>query len=66
MQQIAIGFAIVSEATGATVGGYILGYLIDRWIDVTKPWITVTMTFLGLIIGFSRMAKRYMKQDKEE
>ncbi len=63
---IAQGFAIVSEAAGATIAGFILGYFIDRFAVVTKPWATVVMTFLGLVLGFYRMYLIYMKMSDEK
>lgn len=63
---ISQGFAIVGQAAGATIAGFGLGHLIDRFAVVTKPWGTVLMTFFGLATGFYRMYLIYVKMGDEK
>lgn len=59
---IAIGFAAVTEAVGCSLGGFAIGYLLDKWIEKTKPWLTVAGALFGLIMGFYLLYKIYVRE----
>ncbi len=42
-----IGVTLVA----ATAIGLLIGYGLDRWLG-TGPWLTLTLTFFGIVAGF--------------
>ena len=40
----ALGFNVVSTMIGYPLGGIIIGFAIDQWLDTT-PWVTIGLMF---------------------
>ncbi len=59
---IAIGFAAVTEAVGCSLAGFAVGYFLDKWIEKTKPWLTVAGSLFGLSLGFYLLYKIYIRE----
>jgi ATP synthase protein I len=56
---------VVTLFSSNILGGIIVGYLLDRWLD-TSPWMIVTGIALGLIsavIGLVRVLNRLNRSD---
>ena len=45
-----IGQLVLSQLVGAPLGGGVIGWLLDRWLG-TKPWLMLTLLFLGFAGG---------------
>lgn len=50
------GHRILAELIGAPLGGGIVGWLLDRWLE-TSPWILLTMVFLGFAVAVRNVYK---------
>jgi ATP synthase protein I len=44
------GQLVLSHLIGAPAGGFIIGFLLDRWLG-TKPWAMLVMLFAGFAVG---------------
>lgn len=44
--RLALAFSVGAIITSNIIGGIIIGYLLDRWLN-TAPWLIVT----GLVLG---------------
>jgi ATP synthase protein I len=56
---------VVTLFSSNILGGIIIGYLLDRWLD-TGPWMVITGIVLGLtsgIIGLIRIMNRLTRDD---
>jgi ATP synthase protein I len=56
---------VVTLFSSNILGGIIIGYLLDRWLD-TGPWMVITGIVLGLtggIIGLIRIMSRLNRSD---
>ncbi|MEW6058002.1 MAG: AtpZ/AtpI family protein [Bdellovibrionota bacterium] len=60
-----MGFAAVSELLACIFSGAIAGYLLDLWLQRTKPWFTVVLTLVGLVVGFVRLYRIYTRDDEK-
>ncbi|MGE0127744.1 MAG: AtpZ/AtpI family protein [Blastocatellales bacterium] len=63
--KLALTFTVVTLFSSNILGGIIVGYLLDRWLD-TGPWMVVTGIVLGLtsaIIGLVRVLNRLNRSD---
>lgn len=40
------GQRVISILVGYPIGGGVIGWLLDRWLD-TRPWIMLVLLFLG-------------------
>jgi len=59
--------AIGLEFPGMAIGGFFLGYLIDRYFN-TSPWFTVTITFFGFfgaVIRLVQWLRRFANEDRQ-
>ena len=45
-----IGQLVLSHLVGAPAGGFLIGWLLDRWWE-TKTWLMLVMLFLGFAVG---------------
>jgi ATP synthase protein I len=45
-----IGQLVLSHLVGAPIGGFVIGFALDRWLG-TKPWLMLVMLFLGFAVG---------------
>ncbi len=46
-----IGQLVLGHLVGAPAGGFIIGFVLDRWLG-TKPWLMLAGLFLGFMAGF--------------
>ncbi len=46
-----IGLNLVS----GTFVGLAMGYFLDRWLEWTKPWLTIGFLLVGIIAGFKNV-----------
>jgi F0F1-type ATP synthase assembly protein I len=54
-----IGFIIPA----AVFLGYILGWLLDRWLGT--HWIYIAGVIFGAVVGFAQMIRSVMRMDRE-
>ncbi|HEX8841229.1 MAG TPA: AtpZ/AtpI family protein [Sphingomicrobium sp.] len=45
-----VGQLVLSHLVGAPAGGFIIGFVLDKWLG-TKPWLMLVMLFLGFAVG---------------
>jgi ATP synthase protein I len=45
-----LGQRVLGELIGAPFGGFVVGWLLDRWLG-TSPWLLLAMLFLGFGVG---------------
>jgi ATP synthase protein I len=45
------GSRVLTELIAGSVGGAIIGWLLDRWLG-TSPWLLLAMMALGVIVAF--------------
>ena len=53
------GFTVVSIMLGYPLGGIIVGFVIDQWLDTT-PWVTIGLmftAFVGALVHVGRINK---------
>jgi F0F1-type ATP synthase assembly protein I len=63
--RLVMTLTVVTLFSSNILGGIIVGYLLDRWLD-TSPWMVVTGIVLGLtsaIIGLVRILNRLNRGD---
>ena len=66
LKKIAIGFASVTELFVLILTGFVIGYYVDNKVLNTKPWLTIIFSITGLIGGFYRVYKTYVRSEQEE
>jgi ATP synthase protein I len=44
------GQLVLSNLVGAPAGGFIIGFVLDKWLG-TKPWLMLVMLFAGFAVG---------------
>ena len=44
------GQRVLSNLVGAPAGGFIIGFVLDKWLG-TKPWLMLVMLFAGFAVG---------------
>ena len=52
--KLALAFSVGTVLVSNIVGGIVVGYLLDRWLD-TKPWLLLAGIVLGSVGGFAAM-----------
>ena len=50
-QDNSAGRLVVSQLVGGPLGGAIVGWVLDQWLD-TAPWILLGLMFIGFAGGF--------------
>ncbi|NNC73292.1 MAG: F0F1 ATP synthase assembly protein I [Sphingomonadaceae bacterium] len=50
------GHRILAEMIGAPLGGGIIGWWLDRWLD-TSPWLLLVLVFLGFAVAVRNIYK---------
>src|SRR4051812_34113232 len=50
------GQLVLSHLVGAPAGGFVIGLLLDRWLG-TRPWLMLTLLFLGFAAGFFNVVR---------
>jgi F0F1-type ATP synthase assembly protein I len=48
--------AVAFEFIGSIAAGVFLGSALDAWLR-TEPWLVLTMTITGTVVGFYRMVQ---------
>jgi F0F1-type ATP synthase assembly protein I len=48
--------AVAFEFVGSIAAGVFIGYQLDVWLG-TDPWLVMSMTIAGTVIGFYRMVQ---------
>jgi F0F1-type ATP synthase assembly protein I len=63
--KLALTLTVVTLFTSNILGGIVVGYLLDRWLN-TGPWMVITGIVLGLssaVIGLVRVLNRLNRSD---
>ncbi|MCG3159869.1 MAG: hypothetical protein JMDDDDMK_00894 [Acidobacteria bacterium] len=63
--KLVMTLTVVTLFSSNIIGGIIVGYLLDRWLD-TGPWMVVIGIALGLtsaVIGLVRILNRLNRSD---
>ena len=63
--KLALTLTVVTLFSSNILGGIIVGYLLDRWLN-TGPWMVITGIVLGLtsaVIGLVRILNRLNRSD---
>ena len=63
--KLALTLTVVTLFSSNIIGGIIVGYLLDRWLN-TGPWMVITGIVLGLtsaVIGLVRILNRLNRSD---
>jgi ATP synthase protein I len=55
--------AVAFEFVGSIMAGVFIGAALDRYFG-TDPWLVLTMTIAGTVIGFYRMAQILRRFDR--
>ena len=50
------GQQVLSNLVGAPAGGFIIGFVLDKWLG-TQPWLMLVMLFLGFAGGFMNVMR---------
>ena len=50
LKQLGILFAIATEITYPPLGGFLLGYFLDKYFQ-TGPWLAMVFLVLGVVVG---------------
>ena len=50
------GQLVLSNLIGAPAGGFIIGFVLDKWLG-TQPWLMLVMLFLGFAGGFMNVMR---------
>ena len=53
-----------TELVVTVVVGSTIGFILDGWFD-TKPWLTITFFFIGVIAGILNVFKTAKKMQKK-
>ena len=51
-----LGFSVVSTMIGYPLGGIVVGFAIDQWLDTT-PWVTIGLMFTAFIGAFLQVIR---------
>ena len=51
-----IGQLVLSHLVGAPAGGFLIGWLLDRWLG-TKPWLMLVLLFVGFAAGIRNVIR---------
>ena len=54
---------ISTELVAAVVVGTTLGFILDNWLD-TRPWLTISFFFMGVVAGILNVIKSAKKMHK--
>ena len=46
-----LGNRVLAELLGGMIGGAVIGWTLD-WLLGTKPWLLLTLLFLGIVVAF--------------
>ena len=56
MASSSLGIGVVSTMIGYPLGGIIIGFGLDQWLDTT-PWITIGLMFTAFIGAFLQVIR---------
>ena len=54
---------ISTELVAAVVVGTTLGFILDNWFD-TRPWLTISFFFMGVVAGILNVIKSAINMHK--
>jgi len=54
---------ISTELVAAVMVGSTLGFILDSWFD-TKPWLTISFFFIGVVAGILNVVKSAKNMQK--
>ena len=54
---------ISTELVAAVVVGTALGFILDNWFD-TRPWLTISFFFMGVVAGILNVIKSAINMHK--
>ena len=54
---------ISTELVAAVVVGTTLGFILDNWLD-TRPWLTISFFFMGVVAGILNVIKSAINMHK--
>ena len=55
---------ISTELVATVVVGTTLGFILDNWFD-TRPWITISFFFMGVVAGILNVFKSAKKMNRK-
>ncbi len=56
-QRSGLGYAAVFALVASILACLVAGWLLDRWLVTTSPWLTVGGIILGAVAGFFQFIK---------
>lgn len=56
-QRSGLGYAAVFALVASILACLLAGWLLDRWLVTTSPWLTVGGIILGAVAGFFQFIK---------
>ena len=56
------GTRILQDLIGLPVGGALIGWFVDRWLD-TRPWVMLAMMFIGFGIAVRNVMRTTTGRD---
>ena len=51
-----LGFSVVSTMIGYPLGGIVVGFAIDQWLDTT-PWVTIGLMFTAFAAALLQVGR---------
>ena len=51
-----LGNRVLAELLGGMIGGAVIGWTLDWFLD-TKPWLLLTLLFLGIVVAFRNIIR---------
>lgn len=51
-----LGNRVLAELLGGMIGGAVIGWTLD-WFLGTKPWLLLTLLFLGIVVAFRNIIR---------
>lgn len=58
-------WALALEMVYSVVGGGAVGYVLDRWVFATTPWLTLSGALVGLVAGMARFIREANRLNRE-
>jgi ATP synthase protein I len=50
------GARVIAELIGAPIGGFVIGFTLDRWLG-TSPWCLLVLLALSFVVAFRNVYK---------
>lgn len=58
-----LGNRVLAELIGGMVGGALIGWVLDRFLD-TSPWLLLVLLFLGIVVAFRNIIRISNRRSK--